>query len=50
MRGVWSTLALVAAALGLGAYIYFVDSRRTDTETKDPCGSVSAVVFAHRAP
>ncbi len=31
MRGGWSTLALVAVALGLGAYIYFVDSKRPDT-------------------
>lgn len=34
MRGGWSTLVLVAAALGLGAYIYFVDSKRPDTEAK----------------
>ena len=35
MRGGWSTLALVAAALGLGAYIYFVESKRPDTEAKE---------------
>lgn len=28
MRGVWSTLALVAVLAGLGAYIYFVDADR----------------------
>jgi hypothetical protein len=28
MRGLWSTLALVAVLAGLGAYIYFVDSER----------------------
>ncbi len=35
MRGAWSTLALVAVALGLGAYIYFVDSTRPETEARD---------------
>ena len=35
MRGAWSTLALVAVALGLGAYIYFVDSARSDTEANE---------------
>lgn len=33
MRGLWSTLALVVVLAGLGAYIYFVDSQRTDTPT-----------------
>ena len=42
MRGVWSTLALVAAALGLGAYIYFVDSTRTDTDVKEKVFAVTA--------
>jgi hypothetical protein len=28
MRGLWSTIALVAVLAGLGAYIYFVDSKR----------------------
>ena len=28
MRGLWSTLALVVVLAGLGAYIYFVDSKR----------------------
>lgn len=28
MRGLWSTLALVAVLAGLGAYIYFVESKR----------------------
>lgn len=28
MRGIWSTLALVVVLAGLGAYIYFVDSKR----------------------
>ncbi len=35
MRGTWSTLALVAVALGLGAYIYFIDSQRSDTEARE---------------
>jgi hypothetical protein len=28
MRGLWSTIALVVVLAGLGAYIYFVDSKR----------------------
>jgi hypothetical protein len=42
MRGVWSTLALVVAAAGLGAYIYFVESERTDTEAKAKVFAVEA--------
>jgi hypothetical protein len=38
----WSTLALVAAAAGLGAYIYFVDAERPATETKAKVFSVQA--------
>lgn len=34
MRGLTSTLALVAVLLGLGAYIYFVDSKRPAGETE----------------
>ncbi|MCC7123986.1 MAG: DUF4340 domain-containing protein [Acidobacteria bacterium] len=30
MRGAWSTLALVLVLAGLGAYIYFVDSKRPE--------------------
>lgn len=41
MRG-WSTLALVAAAIGLGAYIYFVESKRSDTEVKEKVFAVEA--------
>ena len=28
MRGLWSTLALILVLAGLGAYIYFVDSKQ----------------------
>jgi len=42
MRGGWSTLALVAVALGLGAYIYFVDSKRPDTEAKEKVFAVES--------
>lgn len=42
MKGLWSTLALVAVAVGLGAYIYFVDSERTDGEVKEKVFSVAA--------
>ena len=42
MRGVWSTLALVVAAAGLGAYIYFVDSERPETEAKTKVFTVQA--------
>jgi hypothetical protein len=33
MRGIWSLLALVAVFAGLGAYIYFVDSKRPAAST-----------------
>lgn len=36
MRGVRSTLVLLAAALALGAYIYFVESGRPPAGTPDP--------------
>ncbi|MGE0361617.1 MAG: DUF4340 domain-containing protein [Vicinamibacterales bacterium] len=42
MRGGWSTLALVVAAVGLGAYIYFVDSERPETEAKAKVFAVEA--------
>ena len=42
MKRGWSTLALVAVALGLGAYIYFVDSKRSDTEVKEKVFTVAA--------
>ncbi len=42
MRGAWSTLALVAVAVGLGAYIYFVDSKKSDTEVKEKVFAVTA--------
>ena len=42
MRGAWSTLALVAVAVGLGAYIYFVDSEKPDTEVKEKVFAVAA--------
>ncbi len=42
MRGAWSTLALVAVAVGLGAYIYFVDSKKSDTEVKEKVFAVEA--------
>jgi hypothetical protein len=35
MRGLWSTLALVVVLAGLGAYIYFVDSRRPASTNLD---------------
>ncbi|MBL8136636.1 MAG: DUF4340 domain-containing protein, partial [Acidobacteria bacterium] len=38
----WSTLALVAVAAGLGAYIYFVDAERSTTEVKEKVFSVAA--------
>ena len=31
MRGLWSTIALIVVLAGLGAYIYFVDSKRPAT-------------------
>jgi hypothetical protein len=34
MGRAWSTLALVAVAAGLGAYIYFGDAEKSDTEVK----------------
>jgi hypothetical protein len=42
MRGVWSTLALVVAAAGLGAYIYFVESERPDSPPKAKVFTVEA--------
>ncbi|MBP7779270.1 MAG: DUF4340 domain-containing protein [Acidobacteria bacterium] len=42
MRGVWSTLALVAVAAGLGAYIYFVDADRPAGEVKEKVFTVAA--------
>jgi hypothetical protein len=33
MRGLWSTIALIAVLAGLGAYIYFVDSKRPASTT-----------------
>jgi hypothetical protein len=42
MRGAWSTLALVAVAAGLGAYIYFVDANRTETDAKEKVFTVAA--------
>ena len=42
MRSTWSTLALVVAAAGLGAYIYFVDSKRPDSEPKTKVFAVEA--------
>jgi hypothetical protein len=42
MKGAWSTLALVAVAAGLGAYIYFVDANRSDTEVKEKVFTVAA--------
>lgn len=35
MRGLWSTLALVVVLAGLGAYIYFVDSKRPASTNVD---------------
>lgn len=42
MGRAWSTLALVAVAAGLGAYIYFVDADRATTEVKEKVFSVAA--------
>ncbi len=42
MGRAWSTLALVAVAAGLGAYIYFVDAERTTTEVKEKVFTVAA--------
>lgn len=41
MGRAWSTLALVAVAAGLGAYIYFVDAEKTDTEVKEKVFTVA---------
>ena len=41
MGRTWSTLALVAVAAGLGAYIYFVDAEKTDTEAKEKVFTVA---------
>ena len=40
MRGARSTLILLAAALGLGAYIYFFESSRPPAGTPDPLETV----------
>ena len=42
MKGLWSTLALVAVAAGLGGYIYFVEAERPDGEVKAKVFSVAA--------
>lgn len=42
MKGAWSTLALVAVAAGLGAYIYFGDPSSSETEVKEKVFSVAA--------
>jgi hypothetical protein len=42
MRGAWSTLALVAVAAGLGAYIYFVDAKRPETDAKEKVFTVAS--------
>lgn len=42
MKGAWSTLALVVVAAGLGAYIYFVDAKRPETEAKEKIFTVAA--------
>lgn len=42
MKGAWSTLALVVVAAGLGAYIYFVDANRSETEVKEKVFTVAA--------
>lgn len=42
MKGLWSTLALVAVAAGLGAYIYFVDAEPATSELKEKLFSVAA--------
>jgi hypothetical protein len=44
MRGLWSTIALVAVLAGLGAYIYFVDSERPSPgmEPRDKVFTVEA--------
>jgi Domain of unknown function (DUF4340) len=44
MRGLKSTLALLVVLIGLGAYIYFVDSRRpaSGTETREKVFTVEA--------
>jgi Domain of unknown function (DUF4340) len=41
MKRLWSTLGLVAVAAGLGAYIFFVDAERSDTETKEKVFTVA---------
>lgn len=41
MGRAWSTLALVAVAAGLGAYIYFVDAEKTDTAVKEKVFTVA---------
>ncbi len=42
MKGIWSTLALVAVAAGLGAYIYFIDSERSAGEVREKVFAVAA--------
>lgn len=42
MKRMWSTLVLVAVAAGVGAYIYFIDAKRPETELKEKLFSVAA--------
>ncbi|MES1256681.1 MAG: DUF4340 domain-containing protein [Acidobacteriota bacterium] len=44
MRGLRSTIALTAVLAGLGAYIYFVTSKKTDTGTEAPRERVFAAL------
>jgi hypothetical protein len=43
MKGLWSTLALLLVAIGLGAYIYFADPQKaSDTPARDKVFAVTA--------
>ena len=43
MKGLWSTIALVLVAVGLGAYIYFADPQKaSDTPARDKVFAVTA--------